>query len=58
MFDFVLLQRFTNWFSPHDNQTAYQAGRTANDHPFLLRCMIEFSKQKKKKLFIVAITDY
>ena len=36
-------------------QTAYQAGRTANDHPFLLRCMIEFSKQKKKKLFIVAI---
>ena len=55
LFDFILLKRFTNWFFPHDNQTAYQKGRSANDHVFLIRCLIEQCKKKKKTLFFAAI---
>ena len=55
LFDFILLKRFTNWFFPHDNQTAYQKGRSANDHVFLIRCLIEQSKKKKIRLFFAAI---
>ena len=35
LFDFILLKRFTNWFKPHDAQTAYQEGRSSADHVFV-----------------------
>ena len=49
------MKRFKDWFLPHDNQTAYQKGKSANDHIFLLRCLIDQVKKKRETLFIAAI---
>ena len=50
-----MLKRFKDWFVPHDNQTAYQKGKSANDHIFLLRCLIHQVIKKRETLFIAAI---
>ena len=34
LFDFILGDRFTNWFQPDDGQTAYQNGKSGADHVF------------------------
>ena len=54
VFDTILCTRFTKWFTPDDGQTAYQNGRAAGDHVFLLRCMVQQAKRVKRTLFIVA----
>ena len=54
-FDFLLLKRFQNWFSPADEQTAYQQGKSCSDHIFLLRCLISFTKLKKVKFYICTV---
>ena len=54
-FDFILLSRFKAWFSPADEQTAYQGGRSCADHIFLLKCLIYFAKLKRVKLFLCTI---
>ena len=54
-FDFVLLCRFRKWFTPADEQTAYQEKRGCPDHIFLMRCLIQYAKSKRKKLFICTI---
>ena len=54
-FDFILLTRFKVWFTPADEQTAYQTGKSYADHIFLLRCLISYSKYKKVKFFICTI---
>ena len=54
-FDFLLLKRFQNWFSPADEQTAYQQGKSCSDHIFLLRCLISFTKLKKETFYICTV---
>ena len=54
-FDFVLLSRFKRWFTPADEQTAYQDKRGCPDHIFLMRCLMHYAKSKRKKLFICTI---
>ena len=54
-FGFILLSRFKAWFSPADEQTAYQGGRSCADHIFLLKCLIYFAKLKRVKLFLCTI---
>ena len=54
-FDFIMLNRFTQWFIPHDLQSAYQKFKSAADPIFLLRCLIRYCTKKKKKLFIICI---
>ena len=54
-FDFVLLERFKNWFTPADEQTAYQNERGCPDHIFLLRCFINVAKTTRKKFFICTL---
>ena len=54
VYDFVLNNRFTNWFKPNDAQTAYQDGKSSADHVFLLRCIVQQVKRYKKKLFLIA----
>ena len=55
LFDFILLSRFTRWFTPADEQTAYQANRSSADHVFLLRCITQHAKRFKKQVFLIAI---
>ena len=55
LFDFILLERFKKWFTPADEQTAYQERKGSPDHVFLLRCMMQYAKRHRKKLFIIAI---
>ena len=55
LFDFLLLGRFKIWFTPNDLQTAYQDGKSASDHIFLMRCLIQQFIRDKRKLFITAI---
>ena len=55
LFDFILLERFKKWFTPADEQTAYQDKKGGTDHVFLLRCMMQYAKRFKKKLFVISI---
>ena len=55
LFDFIILERFKKWFKPADEQTAYQEKKGSADHVFLLRCMMQYAKRFKKKLFVIAI---
>ena len=55
LFDFILLDRFKRWFTPHDMQTAYQNGKSSGDHIFFARCFIEVFNVSKTKLFITAV---
>ena len=55
VFDIVILNRFKSWFTPHDQQTAYQEEKGCPDHVFLLRCVIAHAKKLKEKLFIISI---
>ena len=55
LFDIILLRRFKGWFKPADEQTAYQEERGSPDHVFLLRCMTQYAKQFKEKIFLIAI---
>ena len=55
LFDLILVSRFQKWFTPADEQTAYQANRGSADHVFLLRCLIQKAKHLKEKVFIIAI---
>ena len=54
-FDFILLGRFMKWFIPHDLQSAYQKSKSVADPIFLLRCLIQYTKKKNKKLFVICI---
>ena len=55
LFDFILLERFKKWFTPADEQTAYQEKKGGADHVFLLRCMMQYARRFKKKLFVISI---
>ena len=55
IFDIILLNRFTKWFIPSDNQTAYQSKMSTADHVFLQRCLIAYARKAKEKLFIISI---
>ena len=55
LFDIILLGRFKRWFKPTDEQTAYQSKRGSPDHVFLLRCMMQYAKRFKEKIFLIAI---
>ena len=56
LFDLILLERFKKWFVPSDEQTAYKSKKgSADDHVFLLRCMMQHAKKFKKKLFLIVI---
>ena len=54
LFDFILCNRFTKWFTPNDSQTAYQQRKSSADHVFLLRCLIQQCIRESKKLFVIA----
>ena len=55
VFDSILLKRFKVWFVPADQQTAYQTNRSSADHVFLLRCLIQYARKSKNKLFLIAV---
>ena len=55
LFDFILANRFTKWFTPSDSQTAYQAMKSTADHVFLLRCLIQQANRCKQKLYLIAV---
>ena len=55
LFEYILLERFTKWFTPHDSQSAYQQKRNCSDHVFLLRSLISKCKSTKRKLFIICV---
>ena len=55
LFDFILLNRFMQWFVPHDMQTAYQNGKSSGDHIFFLRGFIEVCNLTKTKIYITAV---
>ena len=55
LFDFILLNRFKKWFSPSDEQSAYQPDRSCADNIFLIRCLISCVKRNKQKLFLIAV---
>ena len=54
LFDFIMNNRFTSWFKPHDAQTAYQRKRASIDHVFLLRCIVQQAMRVRQKIFIIA----
>ena len=54
-FDFNLLNRFKKWFKPADENTAYQSKKGCADHIFLIRCLINFAKFKRRKFFICTL---
>ena len=53
IFDIILLKR--SWFTPLDQQTAYQEKKGCADHVILLRCLIAHANRAKDKLFIASI---
>ena len=53
LFDFILLKRFIKWFSPNDEKTAYQQGKSSADHVFFMRCMIQYAIKCKEKLILL-----
>ena len=55
LFDIILFKRFRKWFKPADEQTAYRPKRGSADHVFLLRCMLQYAKRSKEKLYLIAI---
>ena len=55
LFDFILLERFKNWFVPNNCQSAYQTGRNCAEHVFLIRAMISHCLEKKSKLFVICV---
>ena len=55
LLDVILLSRFKKWFQPADEQSAYQSGRSCANNIFLIRCLINFAKKNKQKLFLVAV---
>jgi hypothetical protein len=55
IFDFILLDRFTSWFTPSDQQTAYQEKKGCPDNVFLFRCLISYARKAKQKLFLISI---
>ena len=55
LFDIIMLRRFKRWFIPADEQTAYCPKRGSADHVFFLRCMLQYAKRTKQKLFLIAI---
>ena len=52
LFDFIILERFKNWFIPHSCQSAYQSGRNC---VFLIRAMINHCVKTGNKLFVIRI---
>ena len=50
-----MLNRFKKWFKPADEDTAYQEGKSCADHIFLLRCLINYAKFKRKKFFLCTL---
>ena len=52
--DFILLNRFKLWFTPADEQTAYQKNKSCADY-ILIRLLINHSLKTKEKLFVCAI---
>ena len=55
IFDFILLDRFTSWFTPSDQQTAYQEKKGCPDTVFLFRCLIAHARKAKQKLFLISV---
>ena len=55
IFDFILFNRFTSWFTPSDQQTAYQEKKGCPDNVFLFRCLIAHARKAKEKLFLISI---
>ena len=55
LLDFVLLNRFKNWFTPSDEQSAYQTGRSCADNVFLIRCLISLANRSKQKLHLTTV---
>ena len=55
IFDFIMLNRFKQWFIPSDQQTAYQEKLSCADHVFLERCLIAYARKVKEKLFLISI---
>ena len=55
IFDFILLDRFISWFTPSDQQTAYQEKKGCPDNVFLFRCLIAYARKAKQKIFLISI---
>ena len=54
LFDIILTNRFTKWFTPSDSRTACQPGKSTANHVFLLRCLIQQARRQKQTLYIIA----
>ena len=55
LLDFVLLHRFKNWFTPSDEQSAYQTKRSCSGNVFLTRCLINLANRSKQKLYLITV---
>ena len=51
----VLCNRLELWFKPYREQAGAQKGRGCLEHIVTLRLLADYSKKKKKKLFITFV---
>ena len=52
LYDMVLCCRLEQWFVPYREQAGAQRGRGCLEHLVTLRLLTDYSRQKKKKLFV------
>ena len=55
LYDMVLCNRLELWFKPYREQAGAQKGRGCLEHIVTLRLLADYSKKKKKKLFITFV---
>ena len=55
LYDMVLCNRLELWFKPYREQAGAQKGRGCLEHIVSLRLLTDYSRRKKKKLFITFV---
>ena len=55
LYDYVINNRLTQWYTPQREQAGGQQKRSCIEHILTLRLWIDYSKRKRKKLFIAFI---
>ena len=55
LYDMVLCNRLELWFKPYREQAGAQKGRGCLEHIVTLRLLTDYSRRKKKKLFITFV---
>ena len=55
IYDYVLYNRLTRWFTPEREQAGAQSGRSCTEHILTLRLLYNYCVAKRLKLFVVFV---